>query len=134
MSISARPRRHRDGELTVSGVIADVTERAAAPQERATHAVVPAPTAESSSGLTPRQVEVLEMLGRGYNVPQIASQLTLSPATVKNHSRAILKTLNVHSRAAALERARALGLIWAPESTRLGARQQPGFADSPRTQ
>jgi DNA-binding NarL/FixJ family response regulator len=64
--------------------------------------------------LTARQVEILSLLGQGYNAPQIAARLTLAVSTVRNHSQAILRTLDVHSRAAALERARALGLVWTP--------------------
>lgn len=55
--------------------------------------------------LTPRQVEVLGMLERGRSTQQIASDLNLSPETVRNHVRHILRALGVHSRLEAVARA-----------------------------
>ena len=48
--------------------------------------------------LTPRQTEVLRMLGRGYSTAQIADELHLSTETVRNHIRGLFQTLGVHSR------------------------------------
>ena len=48
--------------------------------------------------LTPRQAEVLALLERGRSTEQIASDLHLSVETVRNHIRAILRALGVHSR------------------------------------
>jgi PAS domain S-box-containing protein len=48
--------------------------------------------------LTPRQVEVLRLLEHGCSTDQIASELHVSVATVRNHIRAIFRTLRVHSR------------------------------------
>jgi PAS domain S-box-containing protein len=48
--------------------------------------------------LTPRQGEVLRLLERGYSTDEIASELQLSIETVRNHIRAILRALGVHSR------------------------------------
>ncbi|HVW89148.1 MAG TPA: LuxR C-terminal-related transcriptional regulator [Gaiellaceae bacterium] len=47
--------------------------------------------------LTPRQGEILQLLARGNRPRQIASQLTLSETTVRNHIQAILLALGVHS-------------------------------------
>jgi PAS domain S-box-containing protein len=48
--------------------------------------------------LTPRQGEVLALLERGRSTEQIAAELHLSVETVRNHIRAILRALGVHSR------------------------------------
>jgi PAS domain S-box-containing protein len=61
--------------------------------------------------LTPREIEVLTLAARGYSGPQIARQLVLSPATVKNHFAHIHAKLGVRSRAAAVAKAMQLGVI-----------------------
>jgi DNA-binding NarL/FixJ family response regulator len=48
--------------------------------------------------LTPRQIEVLRLLEQGRSTDQIAAGLHISVETVRNHIRAILRTLGVHSR------------------------------------
>ncbi len=56
--------------------------------------------------LTPRQVEVLRLLEQGRSTKQIAQELHLSPDTVKNHVRHLLRALGVHSRLEAVAAAR----------------------------
>jgi PAS domain S-box-containing protein len=48
--------------------------------------------------LTPRQVEVLHFLQRGASTEQIARDLHLSPETVRNHIRRLLRALGVRTR------------------------------------
>ena len=48
--------------------------------------------------LTPRQAEVLRLLELGRSTEQIAHELHLSPETVRNHIRRLLRALNAHSR------------------------------------
>lgn len=48
--------------------------------------------------LTPRQGEVLHLLSHGRSTEQIAAELHISIETVRNHIRAILRALRVHSR------------------------------------
>jgi PAS domain S-box-containing protein len=48
--------------------------------------------------LTPRQAEVLELLERGRTTKQIAEELHLSPETVRNHVRKLLRSVGAHSR------------------------------------
>ena len=57
---------------------------------------------------------VLEQLAGGRSNAEIASALFLSPNTIKTHLRTIYKKLGVHSREAAVARARALGLLDSP--------------------
>lgn len=61
--------------------------------------------------LTRRQREILYLLAEGMRVGQIATRLTLSEATVRNHVRAILSELGAHSQLEAVARARALSLV-----------------------
>jgi PAS domain S-box-containing protein len=56
--------------------------------------------------LTPRQAEVLRLLGHGRSTVQIAEELHLSRETVRNHIRHLLKALGVHSRLEAVALAR----------------------------
>jgi len=69
--------------------------------------VVPAPFTE----LTPRQAEVLHHLAAGESTTAIASAIGLSLETVRNHSRAILRVLQVHSRLEAVVQARRFCLL-----------------------
>ncbi|WP_413205181.1 LuxR C-terminal-related transcriptional regulator [Rhodospirillum sp. A1_3_36] len=62
------------------------------------------------SPLTPRQRDVLSLLGQGKSNKEIARQLTLSEGTVKLHVTAILKALNVTNRTGAVIAAQRLGL------------------------
>jgi PAS domain S-box-containing protein len=48
--------------------------------------------------LTPRQSEVLALLERGRTTKQIAAELHLSTDTVRNHVKALLRTMGAHSR------------------------------------
>lgn len=51
-----------------------------------------------SAGLTPRELEVLEQIGKGLTNQQIAEHLVIEVGTVKNHVHSILEKLNVSSR------------------------------------
>jgi PAS domain S-box-containing protein len=66
---------------------------------------------ERSPLLTPRQHEVLRLLAEGFGTGEIAARLAISPATVRNHVRALLIALDCHSRLEAVAQARALGLL-----------------------
>jgi DNA-binding CsgD family transcriptional regulator len=49
--------------------------------------------------LTPREQEVLEMIGQGKTSKQIAGALNLSVFTVNNHRKHICKKMGLHSTA-----------------------------------
>lgn len=66
--------------------------------------------------LTPRQREVLTLLGQGKSNKEIARVLQLAEGTVKLHVTAILKALNVNNRTRAVVAAAQLGLT-SPELT-----------------
>ena len=64
------------------------------------------PAAAPHPHLTARQAEVLRLLEDGRSTRQIAAELHLSPETVRNHVRHVLRALGVHSRLEAVARVR----------------------------
>lgn len=71
------------------------------------------------SFLTPRQREVLTLLGQGKSNKEIARVLQLAEGTVKLHVTAILKALNVNNRTRAVVAASQLGLT-TPDASQIG--------------
>ena len=61
--------------------------------------------------LTDSETRVLRYLPTHLSAPEIASELSVSTSTVKTHLRNLYAKLNAHSRAEAVEAARALGLL-----------------------
>lgn len=61
-------------------------------------------------GLTKAQARVLELLVKGLTNRQIADQLTMAEGTVKAHTSAVFRALNVNSRAQLIVRAQQEGL------------------------
>ena len=86
-----RPERKVRGDTAVgalSGQAGSVTAATEKPLE--------------SLGLTPRQIDVLALLLKGYPNKLIARDLNLSVETVKDHVAAVLRTLGVSSRTQAV--------------------------------
>jgi predicted ATPase/DNA-binding CsgD family transcriptional regulator len=54
------------------------------------------------SDLTPREIEVLQLVAAGLTNPGIAEHLHLSMSTVRTHLTSIFSKINVHTRAAAV--------------------------------
>jgi DNA-binding CsgD family transcriptional regulator len=61
--------------------------------------------------LTPRELEILNLVAEGNSGPEIAELLVVSPATVRTHFEHIRGKLGVPSRAAAVATAMRRGLI-----------------------
>ena len=78
--------------------------------EQASQGDGPMANESSVSFLTPRQREVLALLGQGKSNKEIARVLQLAEGTVKLHVTAILKALNVNNRTRAVVAASQLGL------------------------
>jgi LuxR family transcriptional regulator, maltose regulon positive regulatory protein len=80
----------------------------------------PAPPAGSRPALEPfskSEVRVLRYLPTHLSAPEIAAELSVSTSTVKTHLRNLYSKLGAHSRAEAVESARAVGLL-APSAHR----------------
>jgi LuxR family maltose regulon positive regulatory protein len=61
--------------------------------------------------LSPRELEVLQLIALGRTNQEIAQQLIVSPGTVKAHTSSIYGKLDVSNRTEAVARARQLGLL-----------------------
>jgi DNA-binding CsgD family transcriptional regulator len=73
-------------------------------QQRPAPPVVPATREErlrGAYGMTPREVEVAELLALGLSNVGVAGRLRISPHTARHHTQRVLAKLGVHSRAEA---------------------------------
>ena len=65
----------------------------------------------ADAALTAREIEILNLLSRGYSYTEAAEQLGLSAHTVATHVKNTYRKLAVHNAAAAVARAAELNLI-----------------------
>jgi DNA-binding NarL/FixJ family response regulator len=68
----------------------------------------PAPQAGEEARLWPREIEILELLSKGFLKKEISDQLGISYWTVQTHVGRIYKKLQVHSRSQAVAKFRQL--------------------------
>jgi DNA-binding NarL/FixJ family response regulator len=73
-------------------------------------ALAAAPGRSVFPDLTPRELEILDLVACGLDYHQIARRLTISDKTVRNHVTNIFTKLQVNDRAQAIVRARNAGL------------------------
>jgi DNA-binding CsgD family transcriptional regulator len=81
-----------------------VTEQAASAEEAE-------PAADATRGLTPRELDVLRLLGSGATNAEIGRKLYISPKTASVHVTAILRKLGVTGRVQAATVAERMGLL-----------------------
>jgi LuxR family maltose regulon positive regulatory protein len=103
--------RHRRGRTSHAALISEIldllTGRTPMRRRDTTHLL--------SGPLTESETRVLRYLPTNLSAPEIAGELYLSLNTIRTHMRHLYAKLGVHTRADAVERARALGLL-APSS------------------
>jgi PAS domain S-box-containing protein len=76
----------------------------------------PAAAASPAPTLTPRQSEVLRLLGEGLTTQQMADEMGLATETVRNHVRGVLAQLGAQSRLEAVLLAHRYGLLEPPSA------------------
>ncbi len=74
-------------------------------------AVGTVPSEELIEPLSPRELEILSLIGEGCSNQEIADRLVITLHTVKKHSSNIFAKLGVNSRTQAVARANQLGLL-----------------------
>ncbi len=79
------------------------------------------PATERRSSLTPREVEVLELIGAGRTSREVGQRLGISQKTVQNHKQRIFVKLDVQSQAHAVAVAVRKGSISAYDMMQLAA-------------
>ena len=110
----ARLRMLADGALSIVGEAVDLRQARTAGRDADAFLVAPAVDLAddaSAEALTPREIEVLELLAEGLSNKGIALRLGISDQTVKFHVASISGKLGAHSRTGAVRLAVRRGLI-----------------------
>ena len=68
-------------------------------------------TSAREVGITPRQLEILDLLAEGLPNKVICQRLSLSEDTVKTHLKALFSSLDCHNRTECVTQASKLGLV-----------------------
>lgn len=98
-------------EMAARGLSSEYTERVLAACAPVETVKAGRPKPGSMEMLSRREMEVLRLIADGLSNLEIAKRLTLSPGTVKVHTRNIYDKLGVKSRTQALAKAKAAGLL-----------------------
>jgi LuxR family maltose regulon positive regulatory protein len=106
-------------QVTAHGIMPDYANRLLAAfddarqdEERTTELLPPVPHPPSIiEPLSPRELEVLQLIAQGLSNREIGERLFLALDTVKGHNRRIYGKLQVQRRTEAVARARELGLL-----------------------
>jgi DNA-binding NarL/FixJ family response regulator len=61
--------------------------------------------------LTPRQIEVVQLIARGFTSQEIAGELGVRPKTVENYKQRVFIRLGVQNQAHAVARCTRMGLV-----------------------
>jgi DNA-binding NarL/FixJ family response regulator len=101
-------QRWSAGAAAQSEGAAAQSEGAVARPAEPPHAAAPTGPADA---LSRREVQVLDLISRGFTYGEIARQLTVSITTVQTHVRNVYGKLGVHNRTEAVYEARQFGLL-----------------------
>jgi LuxR family transcriptional regulator, maltose regulon positive regulatory protein len=111
-----RPMAHLLSQAAAQGMMPDyigklLTVLDAEMQQQEDNASLPSPAQPLIEPLSPRELEVLQLIAQGYSNQEISERLFLALDTVKGHNRKIFDKLQVQRRTEAVARARELGLL-----------------------
>jgi DNA-binding NarL/FixJ family response regulator len=110
--LAAAVRLVRTGDaLLAPSITRRLVERYAAGDPKAGHVPQRKQVHRDLAALTPRELEVLTLMGRGLSNTELADRLTLSEATVKTHVARIFTKLALRDRAQAVVLAYETGLV-----------------------
>lgn len=101
------------GEITDAGVVPALADEV---EGELVEACERARAGELLDSPTAAELSVLRLLATELSVSEIGKALFLSPNTIRTHMRALYRKLGVHTRADAVARATALGLLRESES------------------
>jgi DNA-binding CsgD family transcriptional regulator len=68
-------------------------------------------TKQEQLGITPREMEILELIAAGLSNREIAQRISVSENTVKTHAARVFEKLNAQRRTQAVQLAKEAGLI-----------------------
>jgi two-component system, NarL family, response regulator LiaR len=88
-----------------------VREVLVAAETPAREAFTPDATQQRSLGITPRELEILNLVARGLSNREIATQLFVSENTVKTHCARAFDKLGAARRTQAVQRGKELGIL-----------------------
>lgn len=74
-------------------------------------AFIPNPDALRRTGITARELEVLQLVALGLSTREIADKLFISISTVKTHTASLFQKLDARRRTQAVQKAKAAGLL-----------------------
>ena len=107
--------KHRAVDEVVSAVRAAARGDAAFPAAVVSRLLARRSGSHRRTGaLTPRELEVLQLLSDGSSTSDIAARLVVSVSTVRNHVQNILEKLGVHSKLEAVTVAARQGIVELP--------------------
>ncbi len=69
------------------------------------------PSGRLAAGLTPRELQILELIAGGLSNKEIAERLFVSENTVKTHSKRLFEKLNARRRTQAVAAGKQLGIF-----------------------
>jgi ATP/maltotriose-dependent transcriptional regulator MalT len=103
-----RSAREALGELSDSGSVLALADAVAQELEAASDR---ASSGEMLEGPSDAELAVLRLMATDLSILEIGERLVLSQNTIRSHTRALYRKLGVHTRADAIARATALGLL-----------------------
>ena len=65
----------------------------------------------AATGITPRELQILELIASGLSNKEIAETIYISENTVKTHSRRLFEKLNARRRTQAVQAGKRLGIL-----------------------